>query len=149
MARISWRGFKIVQIKCLLQQNHFEMFNMKRQIVAGDDNHYNQNKMSRSTRARNQDGTKLQRLPSWESKYICHLAVGYREGISNIECVEVCVLAATLPLPLTDTIKCLIKPPLQLYHLLGRVTWMQFIHIVKKLVTFGNFPEIHMSLHTE
>lgn len=28
------------------------MFNMKRQIVAGDDHHYNQNKMSRSTRAK-------------------------------------------------------------------------------------------------
>lgn len=148
MARISWRGFKIVQIKCLLQQNHFEMFNMKRQIVAGDDNHYNQNKMSRSTRARNQDGTKLQRLPSWESKYICHLAV-VTEKKYQILSVLRCVLAAMLPLPLTDTIKCLIKPPLQLYHLLGRVTCMQFIHIVKKLVTFGNFPEINMSLHTE
>lgn len=35
------------------------MFNMKRQIVAGDNHRYDQNKMSRSTRAENQDGTIL------------------------------------------------------------------------------------------
>lgn len=31
---------------------------MKKQIVAGDNHHYIQKKMSRSSRARNQEGTK-------------------------------------------------------------------------------------------
>lgn len=101
--------------------------------------------MSRSSRAKYRDGTKLKWLPSWESKYICHLAL-----VTEKEYHILSVLTAMLPLALTDKINCLIKPPLQLYPWLGRLICMQVIHILKKLVTFWQLSwDKYMSLPIE
>lgn len=64
------------------------MFNTKRQIVAGDNHHYDQNKMSRCTRAKTKDGTILPCLPNWESKYICCLALAMEKEYQTLSLLK-------------------------------------------------------------